>query len=99
MVSMTRASVSDLKANLSRYLREVRRGGEVQIVDRGVPVARLIGLAPPAADAEPERRGRLIRAGILLPGEGDASAILARPPIQVSAHLSTAVQEEREDRL
>ncbi|MDD9980998.1 MAG: type II toxin-antitoxin system prevent-host-death family antitoxin [Gammaproteobacteria bacterium] len=36
---MTTASVSDLKANLSRYLREVRRGGEVQILDRGAPVS------------------------------------------------------------
>ncbi|HEY7514112.1 MAG TPA: type II toxin-antitoxin system prevent-host-death family antitoxin, partial [Vicinamibacteria bacterium] len=44
---MTRVSVTDLKAHLSRYLREVRRGGEVQILERGVPVARLTAL--PAA--------------------------------------------------
>ncbi len=43
---MTTVSISDLKANLSRYLREVRRGGEVQVLDRGAPIARLV---PPVA--------------------------------------------------
>lgn len=99
MVSMTRASVSDLKAHLSRYLRQVRRGGEVQIVDRGVPVARLVGLAPPTGEVEEERRERLIQAGVLRPGGGDASAILAQSPIRLSAELSLALNEEREDRL
>ena len=31
---MSTVSISDLKANLSRYLREVRRGGEIQVLDR-----------------------------------------------------------------
>lgn len=38
-------SVSDLKARLSQYLQEVRSGGEVLVLDRGVPVARLAGAA------------------------------------------------------
>lgn len=71
----------------------------MQIVDRGVPVARLVGLGPPTREAEVERRERLIHAGVLRPGKGDASAILARPPIEIPAELSTALQEEREDRL
>ena len=96
---MTRASVSDLKAHLSRYLRQVRRGGEVQIVDRGVPVARLVGLSPPSREGDGERRERLIQAGVLRPGVGDASVTLSRPPIELSAALSTALDEEREDRL
>jgi len=37
---METASVSELKAHLSKYLRMVRRGGEVQILDHGRPVAR-----------------------------------------------------------
>jgi prevent-host-death family protein len=96
---VTRVSVSDLKANLSRYLRQVRRGGEVQIMDRGVPVARLVGLAAPSAETESERRQRLIQAGVLRPGTGDASAILAKPPLQLSADVSSALDEDREDRL
>ncbi|MCY3540106.1 MAG: type II toxin-antitoxin system prevent-host-death family antitoxin [bacterium] len=38
---MTQATVSELEANLSHYLRQVRRGGEIEILDRGRPVARL----------------------------------------------------------
>ena len=39
---MKTASVTELKANLSSYLRMVRRGSEVQILERGVPIARLV---------------------------------------------------------
>ena len=92
---MPTASVSELKANLSRYLREVRRGGEVQVLDRGAPVARLV---PPVAGQSDERQ-RLIAAGVLRPGTGDASAVLQRPPLDLPAGLSEAVNEDREDRV
>jgi prevent-host-death family protein len=77
---MTRVSVSELKAQLSKYLREVRRGGEVQILDRGVPVAMLVAI-PASQKREPddERRARLIREGVLRPGTGDARAVLSKP--------------------
>ena len=72
MVMMSTVSISELKANLSRYLREVRRGGEVQVLDRGAPVARLVPAAAtddegspgtpdwrrPASTGERRRRGR-----------------------------------------
>ena len=34
--------VSQLKARLSEYLRSVRRGGELVVMDRRTPVARLL---------------------------------------------------------
>jgi prevent-host-death family protein len=67
--------IRDLRANLSRWLREVRSGREVVVTDRGEPVARLLpaagrddpladliarGLAsPPLAPAEPVDPRRL----------------------------------------
>jgi prevent-host-death family protein len=96
---MTRVSVTDLKAHLSRYLREVRRGGEVQILERGVPVARLTSLPAAPSGEDHARRARLVRAGILRPGSGDASGILRKPPLRLPTSLSTALAEEREDRL
>ena len=42
---MTRAKVSELKARLSAYLAEVRRGGEVHVYDRATPIARLVPFA------------------------------------------------------
>jgi prevent-host-death family protein len=94
---MARVSVSELKANLSRYLREVRRGGEVEIVDRGFPVARLVAVeSRPDSD---ERHERLVRAGVLRRGRGDASEILDSPPIVLRTSILKALEEERADRL
>ena len=96
LVTMTTVSISDLKANLSRYIREVRRGGEVQILDRGAPVARLV---PPEAGDDEGIRERLIGTGLLRPGKGGAAAILDEPPLDLPVSLSEALTEERTDRL
>lgn len=37
-------AVTELRAHLSDWLERVRTGSELVITDRGVPVARLIGL-------------------------------------------------------
>ena len=93
---MTTVSISELKANLSRYVREVRRGGEVQVLDRGAPVARLV---PPAAEDNRGVRDRLIRQGLLRPGKGAAGAILDEPLLELPVSLSDALAEDRDDRL
>lgn len=92
---MSTASVSELKANLSRYLREVRRGGEVEVLDRGAPVARLV---PATAGGDDGVRERLIGAGVLRPGKGNAAAILQSPPLALPVSLSEALAENRADR-
>lgn len=87
-------SVSDLKANLSRYLREVRRGGEIQVTDRGTPVARLV----PAVQTDDAHLSRLVTSGVLRAGQGDAADVLDEPPLQIPTSLSAALAAEREDR-
>jgi prevent-host-death family protein len=37
-------AVSELRANLSEWLKRVHDGDEVVVTDRGVPVARLLGI-------------------------------------------------------
>lgn len=93
---MTTASISELKANLSRYVREVRRGGEVQVLNRGTPVARLVPLA--AEDNEGVRE-RLIGQGLLRPGKTGAGAILDEPPLVLPVSISEVLAENRNDRL
>ena len=93
---MTTTSISELKANLSRYIREVRRGGEVQVLDRGAPVARLI---PPSTSDDGAVRERLISAGLLRPGMGGAASILDEPPLVLPVSISQALTEDRTDRL
>lgn len=95
---MTTVSVSELKAHLSRYLREVRRGGEVQVLDRGRPVARLTGISDASETSRGEERQRLVQAGVLRPGTLDADAVLNQPPLELASDLRSAVDEDREDR-
>ncbi|MGH8248541.1 MAG: type II toxin-antitoxin system Phd/YefM family antitoxin [Gammaproteobacteria bacterium] len=42
---MKSVNIADLKNNLSRYLRQVRRGEEILIRDRKVPVAKIVPLS------------------------------------------------------
>jgi prevent-host-death family protein len=60
------AAVAELKAQLSRFLRRVKAGEEILVVERGVPIARLTPVTgAPGADAqlrELEERG-LARVG------------------------------------
>ena len=96
---MQTVSVSELKAHLSRYLREVRRGGEVQVLDRGRPVARLTGLHVDDDAVLDAHRAHLIRSGTLRPGTGEVAAVVATPPVEVDADVTGAIIEERADRL
>jgi len=94
---MKTASISELKAHLSRYLRDVRRGNEVEVLDRGVPVARLVPLKGGSATGRAERE-RLVREGIITPGAGGIRTLLEQPPLAIDARLSEAVEEDRDDR-
>jgi prevent-host-death family protein len=96
---MRNVSVSELKAHLSKYLQEVRRGGEVQVLDRGVPVARLSGLGSGQEGAGEEHRQRLIRSGLVRSGTVAMSTVLSRPPLPVGGDVRSALDEDRSDRL
>ena len=92
-------SVSDLKEHLSRYLRQVQRGVEIQVTNRGKPIARMVKMSGRPGDPD-ERRTRLVAAGVISAGRGDASAMLDQPPIEVpGAGLSESLSEERGDRV
>ena len=92
-------SVSELKARLSHYLRLAKRGAEVQVLERGVPVARLVGMRG-AVGRDDVRLDQLVRAGIVRRGTGDVSWIADRAPARVArGSLSAALQEDREDRV
>jgi prevent-host-death family protein len=43
-IEIMEVAVSELRANLSAWLERVRRGEEVVVTDRGLPVARLLGV-------------------------------------------------------
>jgi prevent-host-death family protein len=91
-------SVSELKENLSKYLRRVQRGGDVQVVSRGRPVARLVGMAG-TPDDDDERRERLIAAGVLRAATEDVRESVEEPLRLPGADLSGSLDDERGDRV
>jgi prevent-host-death family protein len=53
--------IRELKARLSTYIRQVKAGGTVVIVERGTPVGRIVPLSPSV-----ETRARqLVEAGLV----------------------------------
>jgi prevent-host-death family protein len=41
-VAMKRVKIAELKDQLSRHLRDVERGAEVEVTDRNRPIARIV---------------------------------------------------------
>ena len=97
---MTSVSVSELKANLSRYLREVRRGGEFQVLDRGEPIAWLkpTEWSPTNEGEEEAVIAKLIADGVLRAGKGECEKILEQPPLELGVSILEALLEDRDDR-
>jgi antitoxin (DNA-binding transcriptional repressor) of toxin-antitoxin stability system len=60
---MKAVGVRELKAHLSRYLREVRDGEVVLVTDRGTVVAELRSPGAPGPESEYEARLRRLAAG------------------------------------
>jgi prevent-host-death family protein len=93
-----RASISEAKNGLSALLDRVRQGQTVVIEDRGVPVARLEGLA---GGPMPEGRlARLEREGIVTPPTAALPASFFSSPPPRPRHRRTAsatLLDERRD--
>ncbi len=95
---MRSVPVTELKAQLAKYLRLVQKGGEVQVLERGVPIARLVGLATSAKGAE-LRLERLVALGVVRRGAGELARLVGRPPRLDGLCLGDALAEDRRDRV
>jgi len=84
---MKTAGIADLKARLSHYLRGVRRGGEVVVMDRETPVARIV----PYVAAARELTIRRPLAGAVAPGE-----LRFPPPVALQVDVVELLLAERQ---
>lgn len=103
---MKAVGVRELKAQLSRYLRDVQAGEIVLVTDRGRVVAELRrpGAGAPAEETEWERKLRRLaeRVPLRIGEPYDRSIYLNKPPLPKPLPEGTAQQlldEEREDRV
>jgi len=93
---MKTAKISELKNELSRYLRYVRRGESVLVLDRDRPVARIDPVRGSGSTLSPERLSELAAAGVVrAPTAELPSDWLSKRP-SAGADVVGALLEERE---
>jgi prevent-host-death family protein len=87
LLVMKSVRIAELKARLSEYLRAVRRGDTVTVLDRETPIARIVPHPGP-------RGGMLVR-----PRRPDAPAlgdVALPPPLRVGVDAVALLLEERQ---
>lgn len=89
-----KVGTKDLKNQLSRYLREVRRGHRVYVMDRGRVVAEIRAVSP-AQGRTRERLQELAARGDLVLGDGSLEEFAPLRVLQRGARLSAAVLDDR----
>lgn len=95
---MEKATISELKNRLSAYLKKVRAGRVILVVDRDEPIARLERIPPGAASDD--RVGRLERAGLVRRGAGklDLAELRRAAPKARRSVVDALLEDRREGR-
>ena len=97
---MEKVTISQLKNGLSAYLKKVRAGQTVLILDRNEPIAVLERVKNKTL-ADDERLARLEQAGLIKRSKTSdpVGALRGYKPIKAKASVVQAVIEEREEGL
>ena len=101
---MIRATISEVKDGMSAYLRRVKAGESVLVMERRTPIARIV---PVGIDSQGGREGdrvdaeakvaRLEQAGIVVRrGSGSPLDVLERP-LRAGAGVLEALLDERSE--
>ena len=95
---MERTTISQLKARLSAYIKKVRAGQTILILDRDEPVARLEHVSRRGTGSADDRLTRLERAGLLRRATQPLDLERLRAPaLRTETSLLQAVLDERRD--
>lgn len=94
---MASVNIRDLKANLSAHLQAVRAGQELTVLDRNLPIAKIIPFDP--ADEPESEEMELVAAGILrMPTESLPPDFWDFASLDVSPEdLIRAISEDRDE--
>jgi prevent-host-death family protein len=83
-------SVTGLRAELARWIEEVRRGEEIVVTERGVPVARLVPVATAPLIERLTREGALAK-----PATSERPKAQGATRARASGPVSDLVGEQR----
>lgn len=95
---MNKATISQLKNHLSAYLRKVRSGQPLLVMDRDEPVARIERIE--AGSATDDRLARLERAGLVRRAARpfDPAVVAGKGPRARKSVVQALIDERREGR-
>lgn len=97
---MTSVGIRELKNNLSRVIKKVKRGERIAITDRGVVVAELA--PPPDSESNelwPSRHARLVAEGTIRPPLQRGNLVENWPVIRLPRGTAARlIDEDREER-
>ena len=103
---MIRATISEVKNGLSAYLRRVKAGESVLVMERKTPVARIVPVGHAAGGGlkldEVDRDAKLVRlvqAEVVTRRSSGSPLDIVRQPVGQSVGLLEAVLEERSKEL
>jgi len=101
---MIRATISEVKDGMSAYLRRVKSGESVLVMERRTPIARIV---PMGLDAHRGGQGdrmdreaklaRLEQAGIVVRHGSGSPLDVLRQPLRAGAAVLEALLEERSE--
>ena len=89
---MPKASIRDLKSNLSKYLQQVEQGTAIIITKHGKPIARII----PEIPSVQERMQSLVSSGVL---SWNGQKLPPRSPIaknRAAANITDLISADRD---
>ena len=84
---MNGVRIADLKSRLSEYLRKVRRGRSITVLDRDTPIARILPY---------EENGASLKVRSPLPGTPKLSRVALPPPLRLHRDIVMLLLEERQ---
>jgi prevent-host-death family protein len=85
-MTMRKVGIADLKARLSEYLRAVRRGETIAVLDRETPVAHIV----------PIRQRAMLRVREPAPGTPAPNGIPLPEPLNLKIDIVQLLLEERQ---
>jgi prevent-host-death family protein len=86
-MTMSKVRIADLKSHLSEYLRKVRSGRSLTVLDRDTPIARIVPY---------EETGASLKVRSPAPGSPKPARVPLPPPLRMRVDIVKLLLKERQ---